>query len=106
MNAKEVAASRTNAGAYMRVGGAKMFAASESFRKTLAAALYGSGYGELCAAPSGWNQKPQNSSFLAHPLPVSNAHLPESLSSRELEVSWGRGKSNFPLSHTTPALLF
>ena len=54
MNAKEVAASRTNAGAYMRVGGAKMFAASESFRKTLAAALYGSGYGELCAAPSGW----------------------------------------------------
>ena len=53
MNAKEVAASRTNAGAYMRVGGAKMFAASESFRKTLAAALYGSGYGELCAVPSG-----------------------------------------------------
>ena len=53
MNAKEVAASRSNAGAYMRVGGAKMFAASESFRKTLAAALYGSGYGELCAVPSG-----------------------------------------------------
>ena len=55
MNAKEVAASRSNAGAYMRVGGAKMFAASESFRKTLAAALYGSGYGEICAAPSGWS---------------------------------------------------
>ena len=53
MNAKEVAASRSNAGAYMRIGGAKMFAASESFRKTLAAALYGSGYGELCAVPSG-----------------------------------------------------
>ena len=53
MNAKEVAASRSNAGAYMRVGGAKMFAASESFRKTLAAALYGSGYGEICAVPSG-----------------------------------------------------
>ena len=53
MNAKEVAASRSNAGAYMRVGGAKMFAASESFRKTLAAALYGAGYGELCAVPSG-----------------------------------------------------
>ena len=53
MNAKEVAASRSNAGAYMRVGGAKMFAASESFRKTLAAALYGTGYGELCAVPSG-----------------------------------------------------
>ncbi len=56
MNAKEVAASRTNAGAYMKVGGAKMFAASESFRKTLAAALYGSGYGELCAVPlGGWS---------------------------------------------------
>lgn len=53
MNAKEVQASKTNAGAYMRIGGAKMFAASESFRKTLAAALYGSGYGELCAVPSG-----------------------------------------------------
>ena len=53
MNAKEVAASRSNAGSYMRVGGAKMFAASESFRKTLAAALYGSGYGELCAVPTG-----------------------------------------------------
>ena len=53
MNAKEVAASRTNAGAYMRIGGAKMFAASESFRKTLAAALYGSGYGEICAVPDG-----------------------------------------------------
>ena len=53
MNAKEVAASRSNAGAYMRVGGAKMFAASESFRKTLAAALYGAGYGEICAVPSG-----------------------------------------------------
>ena len=52
MNAKEVAASRSNAGAYMRVGGAKMFAASESFRKTLAAALYGSGYGELCEVSS------------------------------------------------------
>ena len=53
MNAKEVAASRSNAGAYMKIGGAKMFAASESFRKTLAAALYGSGYGEICAVPDG-----------------------------------------------------
>jgi hypothetical protein len=53
MNAKEVAASKSNAGAYMRIGGAKMFAASESFRKTLAAALYGSGYGEICAVPTG-----------------------------------------------------
>ena len=53
MNAKEVAASKSNAGAYMRVGGAKMFAASESLRKTLAAALYGSGYGEIAAVPTG-----------------------------------------------------
>lgn len=55
MNAKEVAASRSNAGAYMKVGGNKMFAASESFRKTLAAALYGTGYGEIASVPSsGW----------------------------------------------------
>ena len=53
MNAKEVQAARTNAGGYMKVGAAKMFAASESFRKTLAAALYGSGYGEICAVPTG-----------------------------------------------------
>lgn len=52
MNAKEVLASKTRAGAYMKISGAKMFAASESLRKTLAAALYGSGYGELCAAPT------------------------------------------------------
>ncbi|MCQ2587928.1 MAG: hypothetical protein MJ174_07420 [Treponema sp.] len=52
MNAKEVQASKTHAGAYMKISGAKMFAASESLRKTLAAALYGSGYGELCAAPT------------------------------------------------------
>jgi hypothetical protein len=31
----------------MKIAGAKMFAASESFRKTLAAALYGSGFGEI-----------------------------------------------------------
>lgn len=53
MNAKEVAASKSNAGAYMRVGGAKCFAASEGLRKTLATALYGSGYGEICAVPTG-----------------------------------------------------
>lgn len=52
MNAKEVKASMTNRGAYMKVAGAKMFAASEGFRKTLAAALYGRGYGELCFAPT------------------------------------------------------
>ena len=52
MNAKEVQASVTRRGAYMKVAGAKMFAASEGFRKTLAAALYGRGFGELCFAPA------------------------------------------------------
>ena len=52
MNAKEVQASQTKRGAYMKIAGAKMFAASESFRKTLAAALYGTGYGEICLAPA------------------------------------------------------
>lgn len=47
MNAKEVQASVSKRGAYMKVAGAKMFAASEGFRKTLAAAMYGRGYGEL-----------------------------------------------------------
>lgn len=53
MNAKEVAAAKNNAEGYMKIGGAKMFAASESFRKTLAAALYGAGYGEIAAVPTG-----------------------------------------------------
>ena len=52
MNAKEVQASVKKRGAYMKVAGAKMFAASEGFRKTLAAALYGRGFGELCFAPA------------------------------------------------------
>lgn len=52
MNAKEVQASMTKRGAYMKVAGAKMFASAEGFRKTLAAALYGRGYGELCFAPT------------------------------------------------------
>lgn len=47
VNAKEVQASKTSRGAYMRVAGNKMFAASESFRKVMAAAFYGSGYGEI-----------------------------------------------------------
>lgn len=44
---KEVLASKTKAGAYVPVATAKMFAALESFRKTLAIALYGSGHGDL-----------------------------------------------------------
>lgn len=45
---KEVTASKTNEGAYMSIAGAKFFAANEAFRKTLAATLYGRGYGEIC----------------------------------------------------------
>ena len=52
MNSKEVQAAQTKRGAYMKIAGAKMFAASESFRKTLAAALYGTGYGEIAMAPA------------------------------------------------------
>lgn len=47
-NQKEVLASKTRAGAFMKVAGAKFFAATEAFRKQIAAALYGRGYGELC----------------------------------------------------------
>ena len=47
-NQKEVLASKTKAGAFMKVAGAKFFAATEAFRKQIAAALYGRGYGELC----------------------------------------------------------
>lgn len=46
-NAKEVQASLSKRGAYMKVAGNKAFAAAESMRKTLAAAFYGRGYGEL-----------------------------------------------------------
>lgn len=47
MNAKEVQASLTKKGAYMKVAGNKLFASAEAFRKTLAASLYGRGYGEI-----------------------------------------------------------
>ena len=46
-NAKEISASKTARGAYINVASAKFFANAESFRKTLAVALYGSGHGEL-----------------------------------------------------------
>ena len=46
-NAKEVQASLSKRGAYMKVAGNKAFAATEALRKTLAAAFYGRGYGEL-----------------------------------------------------------
>lgn len=47
----EVQASQTRRGAYMKVAGAKMFACTEGFRQVMAAALYGTGFGEL--APLG-----------------------------------------------------
>lgn len=56
MNSKEVQASVSKRGAYMKVAGAKMFAASEGFRKTLAAALYGRGYGEIAVIDTANNQ--------------------------------------------------
>ena len=46
-NAKEVQSSLSKKGAYMKVAGNKAFAATEAFRKTLAAAFYGRGYGEI-----------------------------------------------------------
>lgn len=52
LNSKEVQASLTSKGAYMKVGGNKMFAASEAFRKTMDVALYGTGYGEICTYPN------------------------------------------------------
>lgn len=51
-NAKEVQASLTKKGAYMKVAGNKAFAATEAFRKTLAASVYGRGYGEIAVLPA------------------------------------------------------
>ena len=68
MNAKEVQASVTRRGAYMKVAGAKMFAASEGFRKTLAASLYGRGYGELCFAPASVSFTPDTAADITLPM--------------------------------------
>ena len=46
-NNKELLASKSLRGAYINVASAKFFANAESFRKTLAVALYGTGHGEL-----------------------------------------------------------
>lgn len=45
MNSMEVQASLTRKGAYMKVAGNKLFAATEALRRTLAACFYGDGYG-------------------------------------------------------------
>lgn len=52
LNAKEIQASLTKRGAYMKVAGNKHFAATEGMRKSLAAAFYGRGYGELAVLGS------------------------------------------------------
>lgn len=44
---KELLASKSLRGAYINVAAAKFFANAESFRKTMAVALYGTGHGEL-----------------------------------------------------------
>ena len=46
-NAKEVQSSLSKKGAYMKIAGNKFFAANQAFRSTLAASLYGRGYGEI-----------------------------------------------------------
>lgn len=46
-NAKEVQASLSKRGAYMKICGNKFFASQQAFRSTLAASLYGRGYGEI-----------------------------------------------------------
>lgn len=51
-NAKEVLASRTRRGAYMKLAGAKVYAQTVRFRKALASSLYSRGYGELAVIPA------------------------------------------------------
>ena len=46
-NAKEVQSSLSKRGAYMKIAGNKFFAANAAFRSTLAASLYGAGFGEI-----------------------------------------------------------
>ena len=46
-NAKEVQSSLSKKGAYMKIAGNKFFAANQAFRSTLAASLYGRGFGEI-----------------------------------------------------------
>ena len=54
MNAKEVQASLSKKGAYMKIAGNKLFASTSALRRTLAAAFYGNGYGVLGKAPSSY----------------------------------------------------
>lgn len=55
ITAKEIVAAKTQRGAFMPIAGAKMFTATEAFRKTIAGSLYGMGYGELAYVTTGAN---------------------------------------------------
>lgn len=47
---KEVLSSKTDKGAFLRVADSKMFTSFDAVKKVLATALYGRGYGEVCAS--------------------------------------------------------
>lgn len=49
-NNKEVLASKSDKGAFLRTADAKMFTSFDAVKKVLATALYGRGYGEICAS--------------------------------------------------------
>lgn len=48
-NNKEVLASKSDKGAFIRTADAKMFTSFDAVKKVIATALYGRGYGEICA---------------------------------------------------------
>lgn len=54
MNAKEVQASLSKRGAYMKVAGNKLFAATSALRRTLAATFYRNSYGVIGNIPSSY----------------------------------------------------
>lgn len=68
-NNKEVLASKTNKGAFIRTADAKMFTSFDAVKKVLATALYGRGYGEICA--TGYT------TAITANTPFSIANLPE-----------------------------
>ena len=64
-NAKEVQSSLSKRGAYMKIAGNKFFAANQAFRSTLAASLYGRGFGEigLWTSPASANDMVANTAY-------------------------------------------
>ena len=67
-NAKEVQSSLSKRGAYMKIAGNKFFAANQAFRSTLAATLYGRGYGEIGYWKSATSSAPAMSANVAYTL--------------------------------------